>query len=60
MRRDVLRRFIWLIDVFYDNNIRMYIQAEKPISELYLDKNSTSDFDEHFSWTWIESWLIEA
>lgn len=29
------------------------------MKELYAEKDSNSDFDEHFAWTWVESWLIE-
>ena len=58
-RWDLMRWFVWLIDVMYDHWVWVYVQAEKPIKELYADKNSNSDFDEHFAWSRVESWLIE-
>ncbi|XP_066902446.1 putative ATPase N2B isoform X2 [Halyomorpha halys] len=43
--RSETRRFITLIDTFYDNKVRVVISAEKPHDELFL-KDSKHDDDE--------------
>lgn len=35
-RRDLLRRFIWLIDEVYNNKIHLYMTAECPLETLYV------------------------
>ena len=58
-RWDLLRWFIWLVDELYNSKIRVYIQAEAPLKELYTDSGSKSDFDENFAYERCASWLIE-
>jgi len=41
---DAARRFINLIDEFYDRNVKMLISAEKPIDELYSGKRLAFEF----------------
>ena len=41
---DATRRFINLIDEFYDRNVKMLISAAKPIDELYTGKRLAFEF----------------
>ena len=41
---DATRRFINLIDEFYDRNVKMLISAEKPINDLYGGKRLKFEF----------------
>ena len=41
---DATRRFINLIDEFYDRNVKMLISATKPIDELYTGKRLAFEF----------------
>lgn len=43
-RADATRRFINLIDEFYDRNVKMLISAETPIDELYNGKRLAFEF----------------
>ncbi len=48
MKRDTddqARRFINLVDEFYDRNVKLIISAEAGISELYLGGNLSFEFD---------------
>lgn len=38
------RRFVWLIDVFYDQSIKMIISAECPAEQLYLNGAMSGEF----------------
>ena len=41
---DAARRFIALVDEFYERNVTLIISAEKPITELYTQGNLTFEF----------------
>jgi cell division protein ZapE len=38
------RRFITMVDEFYDRNVKLLISAEKPINELYTGRKLTFEF----------------
>jgi len=38
------QRFTWLVDVFYDNNVKLVASAEAPPAELYIDGVHASEF----------------
>lgn len=38
------QRFTWLVDVFYDNNVKLVASAEAPPAELYMDGVHASEF----------------
>lgn len=39
------RRFTWLIDVFYDNHVKLVATFAKPITELYGNERQGSEFE---------------
>jgi len=41
---DQARRFIGLIDEFYDRNVKLILSAEKPISSLYQGSRLEFEF----------------
>ncbi|MGO2477881.1 MAG: cell division protein ZapE, partial [Pseudoalteromonas sp.] len=41
---DAARRFIALVDEFYERHVTLIISAEKPITELYTDGNLNFEF----------------
>jgi cell division protein ZapE len=41
---DAARRFIALVDEFYERNVTLIISAEKPITELYTQGNLNFEF----------------
>ena len=41
---DATRRFINLIDEFYDRNVKMLISAATPINDLYTGKRLSFEF----------------
>ncbi|MFL0810174.1 MAG: AFG1 family ATPase [Agarilytica sp.] len=46
---DQARRFIYLVDEFYDRNVKLIISAEKPIHELYRKGRLSFEFDRTIS-----------
>ena len=42
---DRLRRFVWLVDEFYDRAVKLIIAAERPITELYRGAKLTFEFE---------------
>ena len=42
---DAARRFINLVDEFYDRNVKLLISAEAPIDRLYTGERLTFEFD---------------
>jgi len=52
-RRDILRRFILLIDTLYFNHRNVVIEAEKSLDEIFqIDPNAMQEFvfDEEFAY----------
>ena len=41
---DAARRFTWLVDVLYDERIKLVLSAEAPPEELFLDGENSADF----------------
>lgn len=42
---DQARRFIYMVDEFYDRNVKLILSAEKPIHELYGDGRLSFEFE---------------
>lgn len=47
LMRTQARRFITLIDTFYDNNVRVLFSAEVPLNELFIVSNNKDDDSVH-------------
>jgi predicted ATPase len=58
-RRDLLRRFIWLIDALYNNKIRLFISTQVAITDIYQADPKDSYHDESFAFGRTESRLLE-
>ena len=41
---DILRRFVWMIDEFYDRRVKLVLSASVPAGELILDADSSNAF----------------
>ena len=41
---DAARRFTWLIDVFYDDRVKLVVAADAQPEELYTDGANSADF----------------
>ena len=41
---DAARRFTWLVDIFYDQKVKLVISAEVPVTELYVEGNHSQEF----------------
>ena len=41
---DAARRFTWLVDVFYDDRVKLAVSAEAEPEELYTDGASSAEF----------------
>jgi cell division protein ZapE len=41
---DAARRFTWLVDVFYDDRIKLIVSAQTQPEELYMDGLNSADF----------------
>jgi len=41
--RNRIRRFITLLDVFYENHVRVIFSAEKPVDELFVGEQQAGD-----------------
>ena len=46
---DTSRRFTWLIDVLYDNNVRLIASSEAPPEEIYEGESSSSEISRTIS-----------
>ena len=44
-QEDQARRFVALVDEFYDRRVKLIVSAEVPISELYLGKRVAMEFE---------------
>jgi protein AFG1 len=50
-RRDEARRFITMIDIFYDHKVKLVLQSEVPIEELFqLKKQDVSTAESMRVW----------
>lgn len=41
---DIARRFTWLIDVFYDEHVKIALTSDVPLEELYVQGSFASEF----------------
>ncbi|MGH8691713.1 MAG: AFG1/ZapE family ATPase, partial [Burkholderiales bacterium] len=41
---DAARRFTWLVDVFYDERLKLVVSAGAPPEELFTEGESSADF----------------
>jgi cell division protein ZapE len=41
---DAARRFTWLVDVFYDDRIKLVVSAEAPPDELFPEGENSAEF----------------
>ena len=41
---DAARRFTWLVDIFYDQRVKLVVSAEVAVSELYVDGRNSHEF----------------
>jgi cell division protein ZapE len=41
---DAARRFTWLVDIFYDQKVKLIVSAAAPITELYIDGEKSNEF----------------
>ena len=41
---DAARRFTWLVDIFYDQKVKLVLSAEAPIAELYVAGRNSHEF----------------
>jgi len=41
---DAARRFTWLVDIFYDQKVKLVVSAEVPVTELYVDGANSTEF----------------
>ncbi len=46
---DLVRRFILLVDEFYDHRIKLVISAHAPLAELYQGHQQSFEFQRTFS-----------
>ncbi len=44
-RLDQARRFMYLVDEFYDRNVKLIVSAEVPLAELYVGKRFAFEFE---------------
>ena len=44
-RENMTRRFISLVDEFYDRNVKLIVSAEKPVHELYYGRDLVFEFE---------------
>lgn len=42
--RDAARRFTWLVDIFYDQKVKLVVSAEVPVVELYVEGDNSFEF----------------
>ncbi len=43
-KADSARRFTWLVDIFYDQKVKLIVSAEVPVTELYVEGNNSQEF----------------
>lgn len=48
-KKDVARRFTWLIDILYDNNKKLALSASVPIHEIYSQGDFANEFERTIS-----------
>ena len=41
---DAARRFTWLVDVLYDERVKIVVSAEAPPEELFVEGENSADF----------------
>ncbi|MGA8007091.1 MAG: cell division protein ZapE [Burkholderiales bacterium] len=41
---DAARRFTWLLDVFYDDGVKLFVSAEAPPEELFVEGANSAEF----------------
>jgi cell division protein ZapE len=41
---DAARRFTWLVDVFYDDRVKLAVSAQAQPEELFLEGESSAEF----------------
>ena len=46
---DMLRRFVWLVDEFYDRRVKLMLGAAVPVSELVADAADSDGFQAHLN-----------
>jgi cell division protein ZapE len=46
---DTARRFTWLIDVLYDNNVRLIASSVAPPDEIYVGARSSNEISRTIS-----------
>lgn len=44
-----IQRFIWLVDIFYDNRVKLVASATVPIEQICQDKEKQAEFSRTFS-----------
>lgn len=49
-RRDILRRFIWLVDQLYHYQRKVVIEAAADLDNLFIRPKVKSEFDEEFAY----------
>jgi len=49
LQEDQARRFINLVDVFYDHNVKLIISAEAPATDLYVGTRVAFEFQRTIS-----------
>lgn len=49
LKEDQARRFINLVDVFYDHNVKLIIAADAPVNELYTGSRNGFEFERTMS-----------
>jgi cell division protein ZapE len=41
---DAARRFTWLVDVFYDDRVKLIVSAESPPDEIFTEGEHSAEF----------------
>ena len=62
-RVDAVKRFIHLVDEFYDRRVKLILSADRPLSELYRGKRLEFEFERTRSRLWemqSETYLARA
>ncbi len=48
-KKDIARRFTWLVDIFYDNNIKLALSTTVPIQDIYSKGDFANEFERTIS-----------